>query len=179
MFRRNISPPSSGPNKPSLKMEAICSSETWVDFQRTIQCYNPEDSTHHNHRYENLKSIELSVSDVILMISFIQWTRLQTELIRSATNVWNYCIWTVKKVARKTNFNRRGHSYCSTLLSSGRFNGRMLRIHVTQGPCHQSVERPPVADWRTKLFEDAISTVTVILRRIIRDDYRVLGIWED
>jgi hypothetical protein len=66
-FRRNISPPSSGSkNKPSknpepelclplaftlvsfsayfsiLKMEAICSSETSVDFQRTSQRYIPE-----------------------------------------------------------------------------------------------------------------------------------------
>jgi hypothetical protein len=67
-FLRNISPPSSGsknkPNKkparkqvacrallvscsayPStLKMEAICSSETSVDFQRTTRRYIPEDS---------------------------------------------------------------------------------------------------------------------------------------
>jgi hypothetical protein len=70
----NISPPSSeSKNKPSkkppalslaycsayfstLKMEAICSSETSVDFQRTTQRYIPEDSTLHNHRCENLKS---------------------------------------------------------------------------------------------------------------------------
>jgi hypothetical protein len=28
-----------------LKMEAICSSETWVDFQRTTRCYITEDRT--------------------------------------------------------------------------------------------------------------------------------------
>jgi hypothetical protein len=58
-FRRNISPPSSGlKNKPphfkfvscsayssTLKMEAICSSETSVDFQRTTRRYIPGDST--------------------------------------------------------------------------------------------------------------------------------------
>jgi hypothetical protein len=32
-----------------LKMEAICSSETSVDFQRTIQRYIPEDSTLNMH----------------------------------------------------------------------------------------------------------------------------------
>jgi hypothetical protein len=72
-FRRNISPPSSGSkNKPSkkpawklvastttlvscspysltLKMEAICSSETLVDFQQTTFHYIPEDNTLHNH----------------------------------------------------------------------------------------------------------------------------------
>jgi hypothetical protein len=37
-------------------MEAICSSETSVDFQRTTRRYIPEDSTLHNHRCENLKS---------------------------------------------------------------------------------------------------------------------------
>jgi hypothetical protein len=37
-------------------MEAICSSETSVDFQRATLRYIPEDGTLHNHRYENLKS---------------------------------------------------------------------------------------------------------------------------
>jgi hypothetical protein len=36
-------------------MEAICSSETSVDTQRTKQRYIPEVDTLHNHRYENLK----------------------------------------------------------------------------------------------------------------------------
>jgi hypothetical protein len=40
----------------TLKMEAIYSSETSVDFQRTTRRYIPEDSTLHNHRSENLKS---------------------------------------------------------------------------------------------------------------------------
>jgi hypothetical protein len=37
-------------------MEAICSSETSVGFQRTTLRYIPEDSIFHNHRCENLKS---------------------------------------------------------------------------------------------------------------------------
>jgi CRISPR/Cas system CMR subunit Cmr4 (Cas7 group RAMP superfamily) len=39
-------------------MEAVRSSETSVDFQRTIWRYEyiPEDSIVHNHRCENLKS---------------------------------------------------------------------------------------------------------------------------
>jgi hypothetical protein len=36
-------------------MEAIFSSETSVDFQRTTRCYIPEDSTLPYHRCENLK----------------------------------------------------------------------------------------------------------------------------
>jgi hypothetical protein len=38
-----------------LKMGAICSSETLVDFQRITRRYIPEDSTLHNHYCENLK----------------------------------------------------------------------------------------------------------------------------
>jgi hypothetical protein len=39
-----------------LKMEAICSSETLVDFQRNTRRNIPENDTLHNHRCENLKS---------------------------------------------------------------------------------------------------------------------------
>jgi hypothetical protein len=69
--RKNISPPSSeSNNKPikklllpvscflilaTLKMEATCSSETLVDFQRTIRRCIPKDRTLHNHRCENLR----------------------------------------------------------------------------------------------------------------------------
>jgi hypothetical protein len=37
-------------------MEAICSSETSVDTQRTTRRYVPEADTLYNHRCENLKS---------------------------------------------------------------------------------------------------------------------------
>jgi hypothetical protein len=40
----------------TLKMEAICSSETSVDTQRTTKRYIPEVDTLNNHRCENLKS---------------------------------------------------------------------------------------------------------------------------
>jgi hypothetical protein len=40
----------------TLKTKAICSSETFVDFQRITRCYIPEDRTLHNHRCENQKS---------------------------------------------------------------------------------------------------------------------------
>jgi hypothetical protein len=39
-----------------LKMEAKCSSEMSVDFKQITRRYNPEDSTFHNQRCENLKS---------------------------------------------------------------------------------------------------------------------------
>jgi hypothetical protein len=40
----------------TLKMEAICSSETSVETQHTTRRHIPEDDTLHNHRCENLKS---------------------------------------------------------------------------------------------------------------------------
>jgi hypothetical protein len=43
----------------TLKMEAICSSETSVETRRTIRRDIPEDDTPHNHRCENLKSYNI------------------------------------------------------------------------------------------------------------------------
>jgi hypothetical protein len=43
----------------TLKMEAICSSETSVATQQTTRRHIPEDDTHHNHRCENLKSYKV------------------------------------------------------------------------------------------------------------------------
>jgi hypothetical protein len=40
----------------TLKMEATCSSETSVDYQRTAFCCFPEDITLPNHHSEDLKS---------------------------------------------------------------------------------------------------------------------------
>jgi hypothetical protein len=45
-------------------MEAIYFSETSVDFQRTARHHIPEDSTFHNQRFENLKSLRRFVSQM-------------------------------------------------------------------------------------------------------------------
>jgi hypothetical protein len=45
----------------TLKMEAICSSETSVVNQRTTLRHIPEDDTLHNLRCENLKSYNISL----------------------------------------------------------------------------------------------------------------------
>jgi hypothetical protein len=46
----------------TLKIEAMCSSETPVEFQWTTQRYIPENRDLHNHRCENLKSFTLTSS---------------------------------------------------------------------------------------------------------------------
>jgi hypothetical protein len=40
----------------TLKMEAICSSETSVETRRTTRRHIPKDDTYYHHRCENLKS---------------------------------------------------------------------------------------------------------------------------
>jgi hypothetical protein len=50
-------------------MEAICCSETSVDFQRTTRRYIPEDITLHNHRCENLKFY--TTRDIFYAISVV------------------------------------------------------------------------------------------------------------
>jgi hypothetical protein len=47
---------------PTLKIEATCSSEMLVHFQRTTWRYVPEDRTLHNHGCKNLKSYTVSVA---------------------------------------------------------------------------------------------------------------------
>jgi hypothetical protein len=44
------------PISSTLKMEALCSSETSVSTQLTTRRHIPEDNTLHNHRCENFKS---------------------------------------------------------------------------------------------------------------------------
>jgi hypothetical protein len=45
----------------TLKMEAICSSETSVETQRTTWLHSPEDGNLHNHSCENLESYTLEI----------------------------------------------------------------------------------------------------------------------
>jgi hypothetical protein len=48
-------------------MEAICSSETSVDIQRTTRRYIVDESTITNHRCENLKSAYRNVGVFFLL----------------------------------------------------------------------------------------------------------------
>jgi hypothetical protein len=62
----------------TLKIEAICSSKTSVDFQRTTQRYIPKQSNLHNHRCENLRP-------------YISFLLLVTENILSTLVSWAIC----------------------------------------------------------------------------------------
>jgi hypothetical protein len=62
----------------TLKMEAIFSFETSVDFQRTTQRYIPGGSTLHNHRCENLKSYKEKYVPMYIMIERIS-VRIQSK----------------------------------------------------------------------------------------------------
>jgi hypothetical protein len=44
----------------ALKIEAICSSEMSVDFQRITRCYIPEDRTIYNYLCGNLNTYKLT-----------------------------------------------------------------------------------------------------------------------
>jgi hypothetical protein len=59
----------------TLKMEAICSSETSVATQQTTRPHIPEDDTLYNHRCENLKSYTLE------KIKFSTTTNKEEELM--------------------------------------------------------------------------------------------------
>lgn len=48
------------------EMEATCSTETSVDFQRTTQRHISENTTLHNHRFENLTSYMANFLDARL-----------------------------------------------------------------------------------------------------------------
>jgi hypothetical protein len=66
MFRKNIASifrvEKQAEQETSVKAgvkQVIGSFETSVDFQRITQRYIPEDSTIHNHRYENFRSYNM------------------------------------------------------------------------------------------------------------------------
>jgi hypothetical protein len=63
----------------TLKMVAICSSETSVDFQRSTRRYIPEDSTLHNHRCENLKSYFISLLNQPVRIAMLSYIALNAK----------------------------------------------------------------------------------------------------
>jgi hypothetical protein len=54
----------------TLKMEAGCSCEASLDFQRTAWYYIPEDSILHNHRFENFKFYITLYLHIYLLVSW-------------------------------------------------------------------------------------------------------------
>jgi hypothetical protein len=84
---------------PTLKMEAICSSEMSVNFQRTTRRYIPEDSTLHNHCCENLKSyrgiLYCLLKLIIKLFAYLQsFAEHSFGIIIPITFIWYYIIMT-------------------------------------------------------------------------------------
>jgi hypothetical protein len=77
-------------------MEAICSSETSVDTQRTTRRHIPEDDTLHNHRCGNLKFNHLLFADdtnnkmynIIVLVSRM----LRTKLLQCDIDAVTRCL---------------------------------------------------------------------------------------
>jgi hypothetical protein len=60
----------------TLKMEAICSSETAVETQRTTRRHIPEDNAFNIHRCENLKSYLIRFDQHLLTAAAVSLTPL-------------------------------------------------------------------------------------------------------
>jgi hypothetical protein len=87
-------------NSSSLKMEAIRSSETSVNFHRTTWRYIPEGRSLHNYRCENLKF------NSYILFCFVSGKRKQVCLtgkdtkwlnccIRKRVSRWHLTLWTI------------------------------------------------------------------------------------
>jgi hypothetical protein len=87
----------------TLKMEAICSSETLVDTLRTPRRYIPGDGTVRNHRCENLKSYTI----------FVIWRRF-----------FNCISWNNVKESSKIYFKKRSRS-----LNACKYGGKPRKSH--------------------------------------------------
>jgi hypothetical protein len=61
----------------TLKMEAVCSSETLVNFYQTSWCHNPENSTFHSYRCCSNGPVHLYIITIvhIFCFSFGGWRR--------------------------------------------------------------------------------------------------------
>jgi hypothetical protein len=80
-------------------MEAICSSETSVNFQRTTRRYIPEDSTLHNHRCENLKSYNIEHAHSIESTEFVD-KMSDYRFIRKESYPWRQSGWAFTTVSK-------------------------------------------------------------------------------
>jgi hypothetical protein len=129
-FRSNISPPTSRSKNPfrlasrsaysALKMEAICSTETLVDFQQTTRRYISEDSALHNQRSENIKSCKIitshewqSMSDFVVPRSARQRACVKQNCRTVCSS--SGCVWSAKNPIRySAERTNRAHSLATT-----------------------------------------------------------------
>jgi hypothetical protein len=76
-------------------MEAICSSETSVDFQRTTRRYIPEDCTLHNRLCEIFKSYDSSIVACVFLTAVIFLPSRWSATIRGYLS--SRCLATIRR----------------------------------------------------------------------------------
>lgn len=116
---------------PALKIVAICSSETSVEIQRTMQCYISEYETPHNYRCENT-SLIIYMDVCIFPFRSVKFYYLEV----SNMQLYNCLLQNYKKLpfivfianvtTVKTKFTRsiRGEMAGSKYISFGKFLNR-------------------------------------------------------
>jgi hypothetical protein len=80
----------------NLKLEAICSSETSWDLQRTIWRYIPDDSTVHNHGWENLRSYTYQKAFTVTL-AYTHRGNISTERTYCGADIWRSGWWSVMR----------------------------------------------------------------------------------
>jgi hypothetical protein len=75
-----------------LTLEAKCSSETLVDFQRTARHYITDDRTRHNHRFENLRSYTDNYSQSWISVDTSRFKR-NDGFPNMSVHIFRYNYW--------------------------------------------------------------------------------------
>jgi hypothetical protein len=63
-------------------MEATCSFEASVDFQRTTRRYKPEDRNLHNHRCDNLNSHRKKFDEPLTNVTIDMWVETMLMIFK-------------------------------------------------------------------------------------------------
>jgi hypothetical protein len=102
-------------------MEAICSSETSVETQRTTRRHIPEDETLHNHRCENLKSYIKETCFASFELATGNYEPNETCYTCSEASVGNLWLWHLCDPAKRNLLNVLWTTVCYTLGETKRF----------------------------------------------------------
>jgi hypothetical protein len=130
----------------TVKMEATCSSETSVDFQRTTSRYIPDYKVLHNHRCENLKAYTGSYYDskhsVLWTISCTYFRKMPFPILPRSCN---QTLWVLVFQSTKRNYiSREREDEKSLLLWFG-----LLLLQWLQNQISSLLASPAHPDWNS------------------------------